>query len=306
MKYNIVKLWFLLSICLFLYSINVVAHDSQKEHDEDLKWVLFGNKMCTLPYKEDRLRFKAIADATALCVDQFSVNKTAHSKEKDFNDLKERIKIDMTFSDIDLCEGLNGTSVTANTHRRYTHLGWDHEYYPLPEFWKKRKKLLIDTVHQELFDTPDIPIISDIPVVSEWFMNDDPDERCEAFCELLYCIHILGDHDEADKFNKVSALEPLVRKNDEKEPGLIRDLMNSCEILFSDQMDSYTYPLFEQKMEKEYNAAKALIGSTGGVNTDKEFDDYKECVTEIFKTMANYIPGFLKKESYFKDAFHMS
>ena len=279
------------------------AHPTQDEHDKEIKLVLFGNADHVFFEKEERNVFKAIADATALCIDQFSPNTTAHYKEKEFQDLKDRVGLSVDFGDIDLCEGINGASVTANTHRRYTHLGWNHGAYPLPELWETRKQLLIDTIQKEFFETPGIPIISDIPIVSDWFEDDSPDKRCDALGELLYCVHILGDHLEADKYNKVSALEPLVRINDAKEPGIILDLLSACKILFSDQIDSYTYIYFEQQMEKEYEKARKLMRTTGQINTDEKFIEYEKCSENVLDIMSNTIPQLLQRETFFREVF---
>ena len=63
------------------------AHDDQGEHDGDLRLALFGSK--------DRLvgdkgtAFKAIANAAALTIDQFSPNITENKKEKVYADLQK-------------------------------------------------------------------------------------------------------------------------------------------------------------------------------------------------------------------------
>ena len=119
----------LLLIVLLLFSIAVYsyARDEQKEHDNDLKKALFGSKDKILT-GERKIAFQAIADAAALCIDQFSPNAESRSKEKLFNDLKQRVGFSFSFNDIDLLNGKNGLIVSARTHRRYTHRGWNFPY----------------------------------------------------------------------------------------------------------------------------------------------------------------------------------
>ena len=74
------------------------AHDSQKEHDDDLLYVLFGEGYSLA--RDKKPIFQAIADAAALCIDQFSVNAESRSKEKQFNDLKQRVGFSISFNDI--------------------------------------------------------------------------------------------------------------------------------------------------------------------------------------------------------------
>ena len=59
-----------LSLILFLSALPVAyAHPSQNEHDDDLKKVLFGEGYILTGEKKQI--FQAIADAAALCIDQF-------------------------------------------------------------------------------------------------------------------------------------------------------------------------------------------------------------------------------------------
>lgn len=70
----------LLSIAILCCGLPALAYDSQRDHDKDLKQVLFGNREYSLQ-GEKRKAFKAIADAVALCIDQFSANESMQSKK---------------------------------------------------------------------------------------------------------------------------------------------------------------------------------------------------------------------------------
>lgn len=50
------------------------AHEDQAKHDRDLKCALFGSEEKVLS-DEEKTRFKAISNAAALAIDQFSQNE---------------------------------------------------------------------------------------------------------------------------------------------------------------------------------------------------------------------------------------
>ena len=141
----------LLTICELSY-----AHGSQSEHDADLKYVLFGSKDKKLS-GDAKDAFDLISDAAALCIDQFSPNDEAQWKSSKYEKLASSIGLTIPFEKIDLNRSNSGGSknVTANTHREYTHQGWEYKNYPNQEFWDLRKSILIDTVQKVIFSKSD-------------------------------------------------------------------------------------------------------------------------------------------------------
>ena len=167
------------------------------------------------------------------------------------------------FDEIDLNTD-NGSSITANTHRKYTHLGWNYKYQnPDEEFWPKRKQLLIDTVYWVLFNRD--TILAEIPI--RWDYKSD--EQCEAFCAVVYYIHILGDHIEGDTSQKLEYIEPL-QYTDAFRPGL--------------------------ESEEEYK-------TWGSLDTNEKCKINQEYANEVLDALSMYVPGLLMKEPFFASRF---
>ena len=283
------------------------AHPTQKEHDDELKAVLFGNHPL---YGEQQERFQDIADAIALCIDQYSANATARSKEALFDKLDDRIGFSFSFDDVELQEVPGGKNASATNHRKYTHKGWDYEEYPsakphnMQKLWEQRKKILTATVNKVVFDKSP-GILTKIPwgeglIYSEAACN----EQCDAFCKFVYCVHILGDYLEADSCTDTfRQLIPLVYMgNDHKIPGLITDLISAANILFKDQgnsLSNFTVKLIPIKAD-----AEKLAPSEERRMTQEEFDRYRDCAVRLMDVLKLDIPGMLQKESFFQEVFY--
>lgn len=293
---------FVLSIAILCCGLSALAHSSQGDHDKGLKLVLFGSADY-LPQGEKKETFQAIADAAALCIDQFSANKQAQSKKQEFEELSLRIHLSMSFGDIDLNHSLSGGNITPNTHRMYTHLGWDFSEYPDRKFWETRRKILLETVRQELFgdSIPDVPLLSGI-------INrlTEPSEQCTAFCEMVYCVHILGDHLEGDAPGKLAALEPLARPNDPSNPGIIPELQESLQTLFADQQDTRTFMSLMQELDVLRGDAEEVSSSWGGINTEEKCATNRENAENLLTLLGDKIPILLRSEDFFVQAFYGS
>lgn len=59
-------------------------------------------------------------------------------------------------------------------------------------------------------------------------------------------------------------------------------------------------------MNKQYEKARKLVESTGQVNTDEKFEEYRTCSESILNIMGNYIPMILQREEFFREAFSVS
>ena len=276
------------------------AFPTQKEHDQDLQDHLFGTDFILTGEKKDK--FQAIANAAALCIDQFSTNDTERRKEGVFNQLDERIGFSFSFDEVEL-KPTGKYVVTANTHRSYTHRGWDFTEYPLKELWTKRKKILTATVNTELFGLSP-GLLKHLPWIEGQVYNEEAcNEQCEAFCKLVYNIHILGDYKEATSYSDAfQQLIPLVRHEDSSSPAMIEDIINLSSTLFESQ--SWTLPLFIRELEKiEARAAEALF-VTGGIRTNEQFDKYHQCAMDLRDVIINFVPDMLKRTQFFGDAFY--
>ena len=276
-----------------------LAHGSQNEHDEELFDVLFGEGYNLAADKKEI--FQAIADATALCIDQFSVNETIRSKEDLFNRLKEREGFSLSFDAIELQKGTGGINVTAKTHRRYTHRGWNFSMYPLPELWSKRKKILTATVNKELFGQSS-GFLHVIPFLEGTLYSEDAcNDQCEAFCKLAYYVHLLGDHMEADSYTpEFSQLIPLVRHEDPTSPSLIQELIDLLPVLFDGQD---TTSLISELRDIQ-TTASAAYNAKEGLGSQENFEVYHQCAEDVYNKLVEYLPDMFRKVDFFKDVFY--
>ena len=296
--------WLIILALFFTLVSPACALPSQDDHDKDLRDLLFGEGYTLTGEKKEK--FQAIADAAALCIDQFSSNETERKKEDTFKSLDARIGFSFSFDDIELQKGIGGINVNANSHRLYTHRGWDFSEYPLKELWARRKKILTATVNTELFgQSPGLlkhlPWVEGV-VYSEEACND----QCEAFCKLVYYIHLLGDYKEATSYSATfQQLIPLVRHEDLTSPAMIDELIKIVPILFGSQ--KWTYPIFIQELESIQTRAEKVMfidGRTGGIRTQEQFDEYYQCAMDLRDAIKQYVPEMLKKTDFFSEAFY--
>lgn len=175
----------------------------------------------------------------------------------------------MSFADIDLNKNTVGEekNITANTHRMYTHQGWNSVKYSNKEFWDVRKKILLEASQQSLFDVSPL----NIPWFSDFISKlSGPDEQCDAFCALVYYVHILGDHLEGDKPDKLDALEPLAQYESLSSPGIIPELQECLQVLFVNQKTSWTFMSLMQDLDTLGRKAEKVYYSPGGINTEEK------------------------------------
>ena len=136
---------FVLSItidCILVMSslITCYAHPKAEEHDKELEAVLFERG-----YSKYQEKIKdyvaAIESASSLAIDQYG-----GTGEDKYRQLKKwgMGGLSHTFDEIDYSEDLfgKGTKINPNTHRMFTHQGWDIDYGnpKVNKFWKTRKK----------------------------------------------------------------------------------------------------------------------------------------------------------------------
>lgn len=280
------------------------AHDSQKEHDDDLLYVLFGEGYSLA--KDKRPIFQAIADAAALCIDQFSANKDSRSKEGLFNDLKRRVGFSMSFNDIELLNGKDNLLVSARTHRRYTHRGWDFPY-PMEnqqKLWTQRKKILTATVNKELFGVSSGFLGNFHFLEGTMYSELACNPQCDAFCALVYYVHILGDFMEADSYSaEFQQLVPLTRPHDDSEASaIIDDLVELIPDLFPEQQNKYSTLVgtLNNTIRPEVDN---ILRSWGGIQTQEQFNDYHKCAEDVLRALMDEIPGLLRNEEFFSKAF---
>lgn len=296
-----ISLFLILALMIPLYTY---SHPDQRKHDEELKLVLFGNQYVQLPPDQEQA-FQNIADAIAFCIDQFSTNETQRSKSKLYNDLRQVVSLPYTFEEVELQKDEFGRNVTGKTHRKYTHRGWDFPEYPLKDFWKKRQEIVRLTVNKELFaNGGDFLSFTWLP----WNqgISSENQKQVDAFCALLYYVHLLGDHIEATSYSsEVQILAPISASHDKKSPSIACDLVNIyLPNLFPAQKGGRLYcQMIDEINEIASQAEKQYYFYPGGIRTQEQFDAYHRCAEMLMVALSDYIPKLLNNEEFFTRVF---
>ena len=157
--------------------MSVYAHPEAREHDAELEKVLFEDGYSK--YQSDKIKnnIKALEYASYLAIDQFGGNGV-----NQYNTLKELKMggVPRKFSTIDY-RYVPGTTklINANTHRAYTHQGWDRNYSSkgkdIQKFWTARREVLLGTVNS----------IFDFDSVTIWGYSD----KCNSMAGIIYYVH---------------------------------------------------------------------------------------------------------------------
>ena len=129
------------------------------------------------------------------------------------------------------------------------------------------------------------------------------DEQKEAFCELLYYIHILGDHEDDTSYRVSNGLKIDVGGRHDKE-DIIHKLLNLLPILFPDQTNTHKYRTLTTKLHSINSKLDKLVNSVGGINTDEKFAERQVLVAKAIEILSLYLPEMLKKEPFFNEVFY--
>lgn len=201
---------------------------------------------------------------------------------------------------IDLNSNVSGGSnITANTHRSYTHQGWNYNKYPNPEFWKTRKQLLIDVVNKVFFYPKNS--LARLPWLSGILFA--PSEQCDAFCGMIYYIHILGDHIEGDDPEKLTDLDPLIQYTNLTTPGIITELQEQLKVVFASQTTSRMYMELMQELSELKNDAEKNCGTWGAVDTFEKCSINQNYAVKLLDILSQRLPQLLARETFFTDCF---
>lgn len=261
------------------------AHE-RKIHDADIEFILFGkeNYKDTHPKVADTIQ--ALEDAVYLAVDQFNGNgakELENLRSKGVKNLPRSID-EINFSG-------------NNAHRLYTHRGWNLEYINDKANWTIRKSILKNTVQKMLFSNQKHSL--------DWLIHGkkNNEKQIDSFCALLYYIHVLGDHIEAEKYTQLDYIIPLVLPNDKGNSGLIPELQKHLSIMLESQQTSFTYYALMGELDNLNAKAAILISSTGGINTEEKFEQYHDCAVKLEDALSFYLPDLLMNESFFSCGF---
>jgi hypothetical protein len=192
---------------------------------------------------------------------------------------------------------------TANaiTHRNFTHKGWDFNYQLShnedPANWPVRKRILLLTVN-EVFD---FGLFS-----GSWFGVDNFDAKCNSLSALIYYVHIIGDHIYDSSYKNITQA-PLYRPNDDKNPGIIPEVINHCKILFENTPgNKRVYRDFMTQLNLILDRVKPFVNSEGGINSQEKYEVYHKCAEDLMDLLTSNVPKLVKNEQFFLKVFFPS
>ena len=279
----------ILSVLLIFSVTPYYAHPNANEHNKELESVLF-ERGYSKHLSKRKEYITAIEEASYLTIDQYGGRG-----EDTYKSLKKKKMggLPFKFDTIDYREDLfgNGTKINPNTHRLFTHQGWDIDYgnSKVNKFWKVRKNILLGTVNSVF----DFGIFSSITGYSD---------KCNSIAGIIYYVHILGDYAEADKKDKIQQLAALAGRSD--ECNMIPALREYFKNLFENQQSSQSYKDLMNGLDDIEDRAASIYRSTGSINTDEKFQEYHECASDLLELLQKHVPGLLKKEEFFKKVFY--
>ena len=246
----------------------------QPQHNKIMRDVLFKN----FEYKksqESKNALKALESACYLSIDQFNKNGKSHL---------EQLK---TYGVKKLPKSIDSINIDAdpNTHRSYTHRGWDYQYYGVDkDKWPIRKQILINTA-DKVFD-----------------FGKSTAKR-DSFCAILYYIHILGDHLHDPSYKMENGLKIRVGGGNDKN-SIIHELLKHTSILFSAQKHTHKYRSLTSGLEKYNSRLKKIVDSSGNVDSDEKFGEKRDATEDLLEFLMLYFPEMLKNEPFFYNVFY--
>lgn len=276
------------ALALCFISIGQTAYaEGAGDHWKDIRRVLF-NKEAYSTNKAVKDKQIIIERASQLCIDQFGGSGNAYLKEL-MN--KGVPKLPDTINEIDLI-------ASTNNHRAPTHQGWNAQYGNTNENpdwttkWEKRQNIMRNSV-KYVFDWNTNKFFHS--ATAQW-----EEEQCEAFCVLLYCVHILGDHHEYTLSSYRSHKGKILPMSSVYGPSVISELESAFEVLFSKQ--NWTELKIELETKKiEIN--EIIYNLEDGMLTEEEFEIYRTKAEDILDILSKNCPKLLLENEYFEKAF---
>lgn len=276
------------------------AHDGT-EHNKELEKVLFGENFVKKSKSNDfKEKLNYIEEAAYFCIDQFN-----HNGEARFNALKKKmfpLKA-VSFS------GKNGIDFSAassgeKSHRNYTHRGWNNEEVNFPPLnianWQARKEILLETVNGVFpfgFRSNKITGFS---------------SQCDAFCQLIYYVHILGDHEEdvvqvKEKIGYGFDTPSDYKAKDQKmeiggrhdKNDIISNLEESLKVLFQNQDCTKLI----RELDDLNKQAGEIYNSRWGAYNEENYVKYEELAQKVLNVLSENVPQLLANEEFFNKVF---
>jgi len=281
----------LLCLCYFT---TAYAHPSAGEHWQDIRYVLFGDKHYRGKDQATVQKRQAIEYASQICIDQFS---NSHSSM--FVLLQDRVPRlkSLTLEAINLDE-------KVQNHRQHTHRGWNYAYSNTalnPQWadtvWPLRKEVMLATM-EHVFNFNGLPNAFD-PLIGY-------NEKCDAFCALVYYVHLLGDHLEfkASTYNRsndgVLGKDQVIPLGGSHGDTLISELIKCFEVLFPEQ----DYSELVRDLDEVNSKIRTILNQPENLETEEGFAAYHNQANEVLEILHKHIPTLLKNEDFFSSVFY--
>lgn len=301
MKKKVTALLFI-TLQLLLYALPSFAWPRAK-HDKMMEKILFDEAGLPVNMSDESINaLEAIETAAYLCIDQ-------HNAPKDsVNDSDDAVKLN---SIIDrhairwrlyrLPSKISDINFGGNDHRKYTHKGWNFDYSKFgldKSHWATRKKILLSTVSFECGFT----------YYSIFGINSGYDMQCNAFCALIYYIHLLGDHEKAI----IECQQSITKNGEYKKYAESEEMMHVADIVcelveLGDQLFLNSLNVWNNGMKEELRQIHDRLLNMGTIFSSKEkFEQYTSCFSELLTILQrdDYTSDFLKKEPFFSTTFY--
>lgn len=272
------------------------------DHDALTEEVLFGHANKVLGGAGRESAKKALECAAYLCLDQMR------------GDGKDDLK---TLQDYGVCslptiDEIDLSGVNYGRHDKYTHMGWHHDYTDderleekyrsgvWQEHWLKRKALLVRTVNAVfdfgLFDKARVGLLG----LSEG-------TRCDAFAELLYYTHVLGDFQDKIQDNienskyemNLLAISFATEGASDANRDFFWDLDESLHTIASGTDAQGDYDALASDLSGIASRARRL----GTVHTKTDAEAFRKYVLQTRRLLKTKVPTLLGKVDFFKNVF---
>lgn len=285
-------------------------------HDDQFEKIVFGNKKFSDKVASAKIKksVENIEYAAYLCIDLSLGQQTSDSKKLEALKKSYGLKWSLLGLPSEL-EQIMLAKIPADKHRTCTHKGWNYDYSKdngfkdhskegtLQTNWTYRKRILLGTVSFECGLTDHLVLRS---LSNRHFERCKQCKQLDAFCHLIYNIHILWDHQEdIDQHKKkVSSPNNYTRFDvSEQQIGVV-DLINELISLGDD--------LFLKSSSAWRNGLKINLvrmkekftGMSTSFPKQKKFREYAECFFELIEILKENINALLVQESFFKNTFY--
>lgn len=284
-------------------------------HDDQFEEIVFGNKNFSDTAASAKIKksVENIEYAAYLCIDlslgqQTSDSKKLEALKKSYGLKWSLLGLPSELQQIEL-------KIFAGKHRTCTHKGWNYDYSKNNGFkdhskegtlqtnWTYRKRILLGTVSFECGLTDHLVLRN---LSNRHFERCKQCKQLDAFCHLIYNIHILWDHQEDidDHKEKVSSPNNYTKFDvSEQQIGVV-DLINELISLGDD--------LFLKSSSAWRNGLKINLvrmkekftGMSTSFPKQKKFREYAECFSELIEILKKNINDLLVQESFFKNTFY--